>query len=80
MVCDDVNQDKHNMGACVRIYFHKKSVYMHVQLSHKTATEQPYRKVIVGSLIELLLPTGLLIGFHFFMLFLLCTCRTMQIK
>lgn len=72
MVCDDVNQDKHNMGTW--IYLNKKSVYMHVLLSHKTATEQPYRKVIVWSLIELLL-TGLPIGLHFFMLFFCYSCK-----
>lgn len=47
MVCDDVNQDKHIIGACIWISFNKKSVYMHVLLLHKTATEQPNLKMIV---------------------------------
>lgn len=64
------------MGACIWISFNKKSVYMHVLLLHKTATEQPYSKVIVWfpwSLIELLLPAGLTISSHFFIAAEQCT-------
>lgn len=72
MVCDDVNQDKHIMEACIWISFNKKYVYMHVLFLH--AMQKPYSKEIV---IPIILKRTIITSncILLFILFLSYNCR-----